>query len=176
MRDADGNDIPFQLVDHELQQYWDHKYIRVLVDQEVPALGYTTVVLYEKGLDSYPVYLQTNEQVTRCYDDVVLENEQTIVTISAETGRIKSLVDKTTGQELIGEGKEAGLVYQETECKTSSAWNIGRAIKNAGGSLRRAEQSCDRRTQKQCNRTLYRRKFYRGSDLCSEKKTSRWFA
>ena len=130
MRDADGNDIPFQLVDHELQQYWDHKYIRVLVDQEVPALGYTTVVLYEKGLDSYPVYLQTNEQVTRCYDDVVLENEQTIVTISAETGRIKSLVDKTTGQELIGEGKEAGLVYQETECKTSSAWNIGRAIKN----------------------------------------------
>lgn len=130
MRDADGNDIPFQLVDHELQQYWDHKYIRVLVDQEVPALGYTTVVLYEKGLDSYPVYLQTNEQVSRCYDDVVLENEQTIVTISAETGRIKSLVDKTTGQELIGEGKEAGLVYQETECKTSSAWNIGRAIKN----------------------------------------------
>ena len=130
MRDADGNDIPFQLVDHELQQYWDHKYIRVLVDQEVPALGYTTVVLYEKGLDSYPVYLQTNEQVTRCYDDVVLENEQTIVTISAETGRIKFLVDKTTGQELIGEGKEAGLVYQETECKTSSAWNIGRAIKN----------------------------------------------
>ena len=72
-------------------RYWDHKYIRVLVDQEVPALGYTTVVLYEKGLDSYPVYLQTNEQVTRCYDDVVLENEQTIVTISAETGRIKSL-------------------------------------------------------------------------------------
>ncbi len=61
-------------------------------------------------------------------------------------------------------------MYQETECKTSSAWNIGRAIKNAGGSLRRAEQSCDRRTQKQCNRTLYRRKFYRGSDLCSGKR------
>ena len=130
MRDADRKRHPFQLGECELQQYWDHKYIRVLVDQEVPALGYTTVVLYERGLDSYPVYLQTNEQVSRCYDDVVLENEQTIVTISAETGRIKSLVDKTTGQELIGEGKEAGLVYQETECKTSSAWNIGRAIKN----------------------------------------------
>lgn len=33
----------------------------------------------------------------------------------------------------------------------------------------RAGQSCDRRTQKQCNRTLYRRKFYRRGDLCSGK-------
>lgn len=171
MRDADGNDIPFQLVDHELQQYWDHKYIRVLVDQEVPALGYTTVVLYEKGLDSYPVYLQTNEQVTRCYDDVVLENEQTIVTISAETGRIKFLVDKTTGQELIGRRKRSRTCVSGNGMQDLQRMEHRQSDqKRAGGSLRRAEQSCDRRTQKQCNRTLYRRKFYRGSDLCSGKR------
>ena len=35
-----------------------------------------------------------------------------------------------TGQELIAEGSEAGLVYLETECATSSAWNIGRTLKS----------------------------------------------
>lgn len=131
VRDAEGNDIAYQLVDQELQQYWDHKYVRVLVEKEVPALGYTTVVLYEKEAENYPVYLQENEQVARFYDDMVLENEKVSVRISAVSGRIVSMLDKTTGQELIADGKEAGLVYQETECATSSAWNIGRTLKNA---------------------------------------------
>lgn len=130
VRDAQGQDIAFQLVDQELQQYWDHKYVRVLVEKEVPALGYTTVVVYQKEAERYPVYLQENEQVSRFYDDMVLENEKTAVRISAESGRIVSMTDKATGQELIGEGQEAGLVYQETECATSSAWNIGRTLKN----------------------------------------------
>lgn len=130
VRDAEGNDLAYQLVDQELQQYWDHKYVRVLVEKEVPALGYTTVVLYEKEAENYPVYLQENEQVARFYDDMILENEKTAVRISAVSGRIVSMMDKATGQELIADGKEAGLVYQETECATSSAWNIGRTLKN----------------------------------------------
>ena len=88
MRDADGNDIPFQLVDHELQQYWDHKYIRVLVDQEVPALGYTTVVLYEKGLDSYPVYLQMCIRDRFLYDIKAMDTDVHKACTGVENGRI----------------------------------------------------------------------------------------
>lgn len=130
VRDTEGNELTFQLVDRELQQYWDHKYFRVLVEKEVPALGYTTVVLYQKEAERYQVYLQENEQVAGFYDDIVLENEKTAVRISSVSGNIVSMLDKMTGQELIAEGSEAGLVYLETECATSSAWNIGRTLKS----------------------------------------------
>ena len=58
LKDYTGKEITFQLLDKELQTYWDHKYIRVLADVTVPALGYTTVVLSQKEADTYPVYLQ----------------------------------------------------------------------------------------------------------------------
>ena len=41
--DAAGRKLPFQLVDGQLQKYWDHQYFRFLVQAEVPAAGYTTV-------------------------------------------------------------------------------------------------------------------------------------
>lgn len=131
LRDYKGNDLEFQLIDNTLQQYWDHKYIRVLVDVEVPALGYTTVVLYQKDAEKYPVYLQENEQVSRFYNNYVLENEQVKATICANSGRIISLYSKETKEELIGENQSAGLSYLETETISSSAWNIGRTIKEA---------------------------------------------
>ncbi len=129
MRDYTGKDIDFQLADKTLQQYWDHKYVRVLVDVTVPALGYTTVVLYQKEPDTYRAYLQEREHVSRFYDDYVLENEHVTARISATSGRIVSLCDKATGEELIAKGEGAGFTYIETETHTSSAWNVGREIK-----------------------------------------------
>ena len=129
MRDYAGKDIDFQLVDDTLQQYWDHKYVRVLADVAVPALGYTTVVLYQKEAETYRVYLQEREQVSRFYDDYVLENEHVAARISATSGRLVSLCDRATGEELIAGGEGAGFTFVETESRTSSAWNVGREIR-----------------------------------------------
>ena len=112
-----------------MQQYWDHKYIRVLVDVTVPALGYTTVVLSEKEPETYPVYLQETEHVARMFDDYTIENERIAVTISAVSGRITSLRHKDTGAEMVGAEEGAGFTFIETETATSSAWNIGRYIR-----------------------------------------------
>ncbi len=127
--DCGGKEIGFQLVDKQMQQYWDHKYIRVLVDVTVPALGYTTVVLSEKEPETYPVYLQETEHVARMFDDYTIENERIAVTISAVSGRITSLRHKDTGAEMVGAEEGAGFTFIETETATSSAWNIGRYIR-----------------------------------------------
>lgn len=130
VRDYKGNELPFQVLDRTMQQYWDHKYIRVLVDASVPALGYTTVVLFQREAEAYPVYLQEREQVAAAYDDYDLENELLRVRICAKTGRILSLWSKESEEELLDAGQSAGLQFLETECKTSSAWNIGRTIRS----------------------------------------------
>lgn len=143
--DSQGKEIGFQLVDKQMQQYWDHKYVRVLVDVTVPALGYTTVVLSEKEAETYPAYLQEREHVAKMFDDYVLENDLVAVTISASSGRITSLRRKDTGKELVAQGGGAGFTYIETETATSSAWNIGRYIKeHAVGRCLRIEQDRDR--------------------------------
>ncbi|MBS6194296.1 MAG: hypothetical protein KH828_01765 [Clostridiales bacterium] len=129
MKDFTGKEIAFQVVDREYQNYWDHKYIRVLAEVTVPAAGYTTIVLSEAEPEHYLAYLQENEQVSRFYDDYVLSNDKITVRISAKTGRIVSLTSKATGEELIGKEKSAGLTYMETETQTSNAWCIGRTIR-----------------------------------------------
>ncbi|MCI9337327.1 MAG: alpha-mannosidase [Lachnospiraceae bacterium] len=127
--DSQGKEIEFQLVDQQMQQYWDHKYIRVLVDVTVPALGYTTVVLSEREAEIYPVYLQEREHVAKMFDDYTLENERIAVTISAVSGRVTSLRHKDSAVEMVRSEESAGFTYIETETATSSAWNIGRYIR-----------------------------------------------
>ncbi|MEG0766977.1 MAG: alpha-mannosidase, partial [Clostridia bacterium] len=43
--DGMGHALPFQLLDNEMQKYWDHHFFRVLVQTTLPALGYATMVL-----------------------------------------------------------------------------------------------------------------------------------
>ena len=130
LQDDKGQEIPCQMVDRSLQKYWDHRYFRILALVEVPALGYSTLVLRQKSPEAYPVYLQDREQVARFYDDVVLDNGIVRAVIDAVSGRVKSFVEIESGKEYIAPGKTAGLEYLETERRTSSAWNIGRTLKD----------------------------------------------
>ena len=125
----DGTEIPFQLLDHELQRYWDHRYFRILARLTLPALGYTTLVLRQKEQERYPVYLQNSrEQVGPVYDDLVLDNGLTQARISGASGTLISLVDLSSGTELIQPSQSASLMYLETERRTSNAWNVGRTL------------------------------------------------
>lgn len=127
--DSHGKELSFQLVDNRMQDYWSHKYMRVLVDVTVPALGYTTVVLAEKKAECYPVYLQEREHTARVFDDYLLENERVAVRIASSSGRIVSMRDKRSGMEMVGQDTGAGFTYIETEVSSSSAWEIGRYIR-----------------------------------------------
>ena len=103
----------------------------------VPALGYTTIVLRQREPETYPVYLKdgpfmrmTGNFVGRFYDHLVLDNGVVKAVIDGKNGRVKSLVDLESGAEMIKEGETAGFEYLETECRSSSAWSIGRTLRD----------------------------------------------
>lgn len=123
---VNGEGIRHQLLDTELQSYWDHKYFRVLVEAEIPAFGYTTVQLREEELSEYPVYLQNSVRTHKPFDNYVLENDAVRAEFSAENAGLLSLIDKKTGEELLQADQSGGLRYIETERMSSNAWNIGR--------------------------------------------------
>ena len=130
LTDAEGYELPCQLVDHKLQWYWDHRFFRVLANVTVPALGYATIVLKLKKPEPYPVYLQDDRQVAPFYDDIVLDNGVVRAIIDKASGRVRSLKDAQSGKELIKAGESAGFEFLETERRTSNAWNIGRTLRD----------------------------------------------
>ena len=131
MKDHAGNPIPFQLVDQNQLEYWEHRYFRILAQVEVPAMGYTTIVLSEAAMEEYPVHLNEFpwERKGVEHKDLILENAYVKACINRVNGRIVSLVDKVSGREMIASGKSAGFTYLETQMNTMSAWTIGRYLK-----------------------------------------------
>jgi len=128
--DADGNPIEFQLIDRGLQQYWDHKYFRVLIKADIKALGYTTVVLKQAEMSGfYPVYYQNDHRSSGEAGDFTLENEYIKAKFSGQNGSLYSLTDKETNKEYIKDGQPASFVLIDSERASSSAWNIGRYLK-----------------------------------------------
>lgn len=128
--DSDGNPLEFQLIDHRQQEYWSHKYFRVLVNVNVKPLGYTTVVLREGELEGdYPVYFQPDHRTQEGPTNYVLENEYLRAEFCHLTGRLVSLRDKESGTEYIKPGESAGLCFVDTESATSNAWRIGNYLR-----------------------------------------------
>ena len=131
MKDYAGNPIPFQLLDQTQQEYWEHRYFRILAQVEVPAMGYTTIVLSEEAMQEYPIHLNAFpwERIGVEHKDFVLENDHIRACINRISGRVISLMDKASGREMIAPGKSAGFTYLETEMNKMSAWTIGRYLK-----------------------------------------------
>ncbi len=147
--DEDGNPLPFQRLDRRLQTYWDHKYFRFLVTAEIPAYGYTTVVLDQgENEGEYPLFYQGEHRTNGIdFKDFVLENEHLKATFSSGTGELLSLISKEDGKEYLPKGQKGGLRLVDTERATSNAWCIGNYLKSTpidsavrstrmGGSLR----------------------------------------
>jgi alpha-mannosidase len=122
----DGTPLPFALIDDSLQQYWDHKYFRILVEAELPAFGYATVVLSEKEPEEYRVYLQPERRTAHPDENIVLENDLLRAEFSCRSGALLSLFDKAGGGEWLRPGQTGGLRLISTEYQSSNAWNIGR--------------------------------------------------
>ena len=124
---CEGHELRFQLVDGDTQWFWDHRFLRILVEAEVPGLGYTTVILREKEAKSYPVYRQPQSRSEYPFDDIVLENEYIKAVFHPNTGCLRSLVNKETGREYLG--GEACLAVIGQERSSNNAWKIGRYLK-----------------------------------------------
>ena len=125
--DSEGKKLAFQVKDKEPQSYWDHSYVRILVEIEVPAFGYATCAVCEKEITQYPVWLQQNEHEDYPKEAIVLENEKLCATFDTGSGMLQSLIDKKTGEEMLS--GPAGLHLVHTEDGGMTAWSIGRYLK-----------------------------------------------
>lgn len=124
--DHTGKRVPLQLMDSEPQGYWDHLYVRVLILADVPAMGYATYALREKELTEYPTHLLHAEREELPKGDIVLENRYLCARFDTGSGMMLSLVDKTSGEELLS--GPAGLHLVRTENGGMTAWRIGRYL------------------------------------------------
>ncbi len=148
--DENGNELPMQRVDGEMQDYWAHKFVRVLVRVKVPALGYASIALTEKEEKVYPAFWQGPIRCTAAHPPIVLENEFIRAVIRPTDGAIISYVDKAAGTERIKAGEAACLTLSHCEIPSNNAWEIGRRMKKealtdmvemqdrSGGSVRKS--------------------------------------
>lgn len=124
--DHEGSAVPLQQLDPEPVSYWDHRYVRVLLAADVPAMGYAVYALREKPADDMPVLLMEQDREELPKGPIVLENERLKASFDTGSGMLKSLVDKSDGRELIG--GDAGLYLVRTQDSSMSSWLIGRYL------------------------------------------------
>ncbi|MDR1024769.1 MAG: hypothetical protein LBL56_03510 [Treponema sp.] len=126
--DYSGRALPFQVLDKEPLTYWDHRYVRFIAQVEVPAGGYTTVVLREKAYTSVSLLNSRDPRIEAPLGPLVLENDFLRAEFDPASGALRSLRDKKTGREKIAAGASAGLVLTWSEKRTNNAWLIGRRV------------------------------------------------
>ena len=124
--DHEGRPAAIQLLDPEPATYWDHRYVRVLLAADVPAMGYAVYALREKPVDDLVVPLMEQDREELPKGPIVLENEKLRATFDTGTGMLKSLVDKADGRELLA--GDAGLHLVHTQDTNMSSWLIGRYL------------------------------------------------
>ncbi len=111
---------------HQSGDYWGHKYMKLAVNAEIPACGYTTYLLHEK--DTFdPVIPHDDPRVEKPYE-YILENGQLKAVFSVANGSVLSLVDKKTGREMVDPKRPAGVfrLIDEDDSKGMTAWVVGR--------------------------------------------------
>ncbi|MGI6640026.1 MAG: alpha-mannosidase [Limnochordia bacterium] len=124
--DHTGRRLSHQLLDKEPRTYWAHRYMRVLVNVEVPACGYATLVINEECREDLPKPLPRDPRLD-APDEFVLENEHLRAEFHPQTGALVSLIAKATGEELI-DGTRGGRfrLVTEDDAKRMTSWRVGR--------------------------------------------------
>jgi alpha-mannosidase len=128
LTDHAGHKLPFQLLDREPVTYWDHRYVRFIARVEVPAGGYTTVVLREGEYSGVSLLNNRDPRLEAPHGPIVLENDLLRAEFDPASGALRSLKDKKSGGEKIAGGASAGLVVNWSEKRTNNAWLIGRSV------------------------------------------------
>ncbi|NLX92855.1 MAG: alpha-mannosidase [Clostridiales bacterium] len=131
--DGEGNPVRYQILDihrhseFENRNYWGHQYMRLLIDAEVPALGYSTYFLKEKELTDIPVQFPKDPRVNKA-KKYTLENSRMKVVFDTQNAAIISLKDKVTGKELVDPQRPSAMfrLIDEDDAEGMTSWRVGR--------------------------------------------------
>lgn len=126
IKDVNGLDISFQIIEDNSEPYNGHFYRKILIDSSVPAYGYNTYILCEKSMRDTKIKFPIDARIEKPYS-YILENIFVKIVFNTETAAIVSLVDKVTGCELVGKNPFGIFrVIDEDDAKGMTAWIVGR--------------------------------------------------
>ena len=121
----DGKPVANQLLDEEPIIYWSHIYQRIAVDANVPALGYSTILLRQCAAP-IPFPFPDYDRIDTPDDNYVLENDLIKAEFDARTCAVVKLIDKTDGSDIISRPAGFFRLITEDATKEMTAWIVGR--------------------------------------------------
>ena len=112
--------------DSGVHRYWDHSYVRILVQLEAPACGYATCLVHEDSREDLPKPLPSDPRLD-IPDEFVLENEQIRVEFHPQTGVLRSLVvKKRRGRNSSTKAVDGRFrLITEDDAKGMTSWRVG---------------------------------------------------
>ncbi len=121
--DTQGNEMPHQVLENGTL-YWGHRYCKILVMAQLPAMGYGVCQLaYAAPRQVHIPVNQEPREDTYGNGPIVLENDCIRAEFSGETMACLSLLDKASGTNLL---TEAGFwLDQENPVHTMTSWRVG---------------------------------------------------
>ncbi|MHB9035493.1 MAG: alpha-mannosidase [Armatimonadota bacterium] len=128
VKDSSGNEIAFQIIEHD-GKYWGHTFRVILFEaSNVPALGYLSFIAYEdksRPKDIPKVWDARLEEPV----DLTLENDHLKLVLDSVSGAMGSLVMKDGDVELVPDGGRTALFRIIDESSVfdggMSSWIVG---------------------------------------------------
>jgi len=125
--DSGGKVVRHQLLDDGFNDYWQHQYVRILIEAELPALGYATYGLRVKGEMPPKAVYGGDIRLERRFEPV-LENGYIRAAFDPISGALVSLYDKVRKREVLS-AKGAGFVkIIESAQAGMTSWTVGRYV------------------------------------------------
>ncbi len=125
--DTEGNVADARCFANE-QMYWGHRYKLFAVHVKVPAMGYATYVLDQKEAPEFvaPIAQRGHIHFDDYNDgDIVMENDKIRAAFDHATMQLISLVDKKTGEDMIGLPGATFRLIQENVIHGMTSWRVG---------------------------------------------------
>lgn len=123
--DAEGKETAFKLTNGG-SHYWGHVYKQFAISVKVPALGYATYTLDERSIENYGFVPSWADRFDGYNDgDIVMENDRIKAVFDHATMQLISLVDKTTGEDMVGLPACSFRFIKENTVHGMSSWRVG---------------------------------------------------
>ena len=123
--DADGKETSYKILANGAH-YWGHVFKQFAIRVKVPALGYATYTLDEKSIPANDMHLGWYDRSDTFNDgDLTMENELIKAVFDHRTMQLISLVDKKTGEDLVGLPACSYRLIKENTIHGMSSWRVG---------------------------------------------------
>ncbi|MGI6200823.1 MAG: alpha-mannosidase [Christensenellales bacterium] len=124
-RTAEGQSAAVQVLSSG-EHYWGHHYTDIVIDAQLPPLGYATYVIGEAPAVNIPFTPFAADRTDQTSDaPIVLENECIRAQFDRQTMKCVSLIEQGAGRELIDTPSCFFRLLEERTQAGSSAWTVG---------------------------------------------------